>query len=293
MWLWMLAQPEDLGAHTLTLLADERNQLLLSASGFVGDRPQSSTKDEYNSPARRMSTYPTTCWQVASMGSRSSTATRCSNHDSTTTTVIPWTCCSSPRRRLRSSRSSPQIRRSPPTRSSGSTQQSGQLDAMLIVRCPSMRPSAHTRTRTSRGRHVTSIGPGTICCLTDARLGGRPHPSIRLLEQCAGNGLGPVRGSDQCCAAVSVDDRESSDNLATSNGVVALAAIGSSFGRNHTMPSDMQPASAVARHPRDMTSVNLIPTWARDRGGRGGSIRTVAWILFRSCVGDWCLVQMF
>jgi len=31
-WLWMQAQPERLGRHTLTLLADERNQLLLSAA---------------------------------------------------------------------------------------------------------------------------------------------------------------------------------------------------------------------------------------------------------------------
>ncbi len=31
-WLWMQAQPERLGPHTLSLLTDERNQLLLSSA---------------------------------------------------------------------------------------------------------------------------------------------------------------------------------------------------------------------------------------------------------------------
>lgn len=30
-WLWMQAQPERLGPHTLMLIADERNELLLSS----------------------------------------------------------------------------------------------------------------------------------------------------------------------------------------------------------------------------------------------------------------------
>lgn len=31
-WLWMQAQPERVGHHALTLIADERNQLFLSAA---------------------------------------------------------------------------------------------------------------------------------------------------------------------------------------------------------------------------------------------------------------------
>ncbi len=31
-WLWMQAQPERLGPHTLLLLADERNELVLSSA---------------------------------------------------------------------------------------------------------------------------------------------------------------------------------------------------------------------------------------------------------------------
>ncbi len=31
-WLWMQAQPERLGRHALTLIADERNRLILSAA---------------------------------------------------------------------------------------------------------------------------------------------------------------------------------------------------------------------------------------------------------------------
>jgi len=39
-WLWMQAQPQRFGHHTLSLLADERNQLLLFLLGSFDVRPQ-------------------------------------------------------------------------------------------------------------------------------------------------------------------------------------------------------------------------------------------------------------